>query len=389
VLQALLQIKPENFTREAVRLWGLSNNCFCLWLFAIDSSISNLPPCPPDLAVLSSVFLQYKEGLSAGLRSIDPQETLAKQITDAANIICSLACATQLTSDPRGHCKALFASPGLIDAALTQLAGLAKHLHKQHLANQLPSSAGNAVAKKDKKGRLPASVVGASTLAQLLLYPHHDNVAVAGGRQAIAAQAEALEQHLGQPSGYQDKKSAISCANISIQILQTAHNKNADSLADAVFAQPGGAAAVSVGGRGAGRAALAAKSGGLQLYSIPVAQLLLEVGALLCSDDELRASGRAALVIVLHVAWGLAPEDLLSFCEDAGALLLQVLWLNEQHAHTGQQDEGVLHEILFELVVPAFSGRLCLQFWATLRVQKSTLNVPSSMEYGTEKLCCC
>jgi hypothetical protein len=114
---------------------------------------------------------------------------LAEAMCNAADMLCNLAIGFQSSSG----WQALIASPGLIDAALTQLAGLAKYLHKQHLANQLTSNASGALAKKGNRGSPAALVVGTPTFAELLPPPYHDNIAVAGGKQAIAAQAEAVE----------------------------------------------------------------------------------------------------------------------------------------------------------------------------------------------------
>jgi hypothetical protein len=402
VLQALLKLKPEKFQEEAARLWALSNRCFSLWIVAIDSDAGDLPPCIPHLTGLSSLYLQYKEESAAGPRHNDPENKLAKLVTEAADILCILAHATQPASSGRVHWQALFASPGLIDAALTQLAGLAIYLHKQHLANQSSSSAAIASEMKDDRGSSsitggcqkeptavpwrggsrgtrgstkrigsrPARLVGASAFAQLLLNPYHDNIAVAGGEQAIADQAEVVEQQMSTHE-QQDWYWADCCASASIHILWAALriSNRAERHADAAPAQSGGAASVAVQERAVFRAtgeekaallgaAPAARREGLQLLKA-VAQLLLEVAALLYSHEEMRLTGPAALLTVLHLTWRLGPEELLSFCEETGALLLEVLWLKRQREHTRQQNARGLQKTLYNVVLRFLSGGLC------------------------------
>jgi hypothetical protein len=99
----------------------------------------------------------------------------------------------------------------------------------------------------------------------------------------------------------------------------------------------------------------------LQWAGVPVGQLLVELAALLLSYEGLGLAGCGALLCVVSVATCLAPEQLLAFYEDAGALLLQVLWLHEQLEHTGPQNAEELSEPVFKQVLPAFSGGLCLE----------------------------
>jgi hypothetical protein len=238
-MQALLQIKPKNYEEIAIRVWQAHTSCLKLWLHLGGLVAGHFPSCLPYITGLSSQYLQYKKDLSAGPRRSDLTKKLAKQVFVSSGTMCKLASYADLTSDPRDHWEALFASPGLIDAALTQLAGLAKYLHKQHLANQLTSDASGALAKKDKRGSPAARVVGAGSFAQLLLYPHHDNVAVAGGKQAIAAQAEYIASFTKM------SLLAMHFATVPTMILRAALSYSAESLADAAPAQSADTAAVA------------------------------------------------------------------------------------------------------------------------------------------------
>jgi hypothetical protein len=118
---------------------------------------------------------------------------------------------------------------------------------------------------------------------------------------------------------------------------------------------------------------------GLQLVEVPVAQLLLELAALLYSCGEMWLAGHGALLCVLEVADRLAPEQLVTFCEGAGALLLQVLWLDEQLEHDKHQDtEGMrqtkraMRPERLVMVVATFAGGLCS------RLLTKTLNLTTN-----------
>jgi hypothetical protein len=284
-------------------------------------------------------------------------------------------------------------------------------------------------------------VVGATSFAQLLLNPHHDNIAVAGGKQAIADQAEVVEEYIVMLQGCEAKFlsgkgiSKLAYVRDLIEILRAALSNSAKTPPDAAPAQSGGAAVVADVGTAALRAAgqregevaglvgaaaavsgrnKAAKgagapvsllvadvaqtkhraraglAGGEQLITIPVAQLLLELAALLCSHEEMWVAGYGALLCVLDVAGRLAPEELLSFCEDAGALLLQMLWLHEQHNDPKKHQLEGLQRTLFDVVVPLVSGGLCLRLLSVNpRVMKSTMiTMPFSVDFETDQYSC-
>jgi hypothetical protein len=439
VLQALLKVKPQMYTERANWLWGVYNSCLSLWPAVIryKSEARESLPCLTLITGLSSLYLQYKKHLSARPSWNDREKVLARRLCTAATMMCNLARVFLPAAGPSSDWEPLLAPPGIGDAALTQLAGLAKYLHKQHLANQLPSRAARASAKvedggnssgqgfgqertrassgrRKRSGNRAARIVGARTFAQLLLYPYHDNIEVIGGKQAIAAQAEAVEQHFlslgvrggALPSGDRMSQLVSDYAGVPGFLLQRilkcsvdlpddapAQSRDASAVADIGRAALGSTgqgegevvvlvqAAPSLLGRtgsateavapgtvllGVGaKTAIGSRAGHaggrwLQLAKVPVAQLLLEVVALLCSYTEEVFGGHLLLKYVLNVASLLTQEELLSFCEDAGGLLLQVLRLYEQREQGRQRDAIYSRSTLFEEVVRVFSGALCM-----------------------------
>ena len=398
--------------------------CQRIWYSSARWETSDLPVCMSHIAGISKLHMGYSVDCMSTSTSLEKK--LTNTVIDAGCALCHLVCEAESAYTASREWDELFDCPGLVNAALTQLAGLAHYMHKQHAAQQSGSSAVGASASRGQgdssrsnsrgsrrehmetssrntnsnrgsKGSSSSSssqapcIIGAISFSQLLLHPYHENISVAGGKQAIAAHAAQLEQEITNslfaPSGssYKDciQLTAVKYLTAAQEVLEKAlcrgsgkaEPATAAAQASASVETAGAAAAgeketggagvggggMGAGGRGGGNPAAAAE-GSSGLLIVPVLQLLLELAALLCFN-EMFPEGRLAAGLVLLVCTKHGGEELLPFYTASGPLLMQVLWLTAQHEHS-QGDESSWHKI-FEGFLAATTAGMAVIFHST------------------------
>ena len=261
----------------------------------------------PYIAGLSGIHLQYVVDMSAQPSSRDPGHCdLTEQLARMAQSMCMLAYKFKPNSLAGTGSEVLFPCPGLTDAALTQLAGLAQYLHKQHAAWQSrrsaawasadqgdgvrsrsssssggggrgeskASSGNNASSSSSKAARV---VVASMSFPLLLLPPYHEAITVAGGKKAIAAHAAWLEQQCGavllensNPSSDDACCMLLGMYHTSCGILIHALSSHADNRTTG--AAPGQSATQSTSSAGAASAGAAPAAGTAALSAGATAQ---------------------------------------------------------------------------------------------------------------------
>ena len=393
MLLAFLQLKPEGFEPVAASIWGSFALYLGSWIASGDQSAERVLLGTSHVADLARLYLLYSEACSRQPDSWHEHKgkKLANILPQVGRGLCIFLDKLRPASIASSHWEALFACPGLIDAALTQLVALAQYLHKQHAARQLSSSAADASAGRGMGGNGKSSsscsqkqhskasskkstsssstqrpcVIGASSFSQLLLQPHHEMVAVAGGTRAIIALVVRLEQIFGTTLL---NSSGLSCSrdrildefrvpamilektlfrlSVTTAPLHTPTTAQKSAAAAAAAEEP-----MTVGGAAQGERDLLGEAEAYGALSgvalLPVLHLLLELSVLLCSKEELSSLGRHAAGFVMAGPQH-REEELQPFYTASAPLLLQVVWLIAQEELSKGQGPESRHE-LFEL----------------------------------------
>ena len=212
VLQWLLDNQPEDFHRTSDVVW-ITIDC---WLKCIPNGLNktDLPGLCQQLPALMATSQQYVHYIAAHHADDPAEKHLANERQELLITVLG-------TRDTIRHSiysykeqlvqssiwSELFAGPALLNAAVTGLAGLALYKHKQHTSRQEGTNMGssssssggrgsNSISRASSRGGRGSSsssrgktvgdgiptIVGASSLAQLLISPDHELVNVPGGQ---------------------------------------------------------------------------------------------------------------------------------------------------------------------------------------------------------------
>ena len=380
MLLALLQLKPAGFEAVATSVWACLVMHLGSWIIGGDHGAERVLLGTSHVAGLSRLYMLYSEACSRQPNSWHEHrgKELAFILPHAGRGLCLFMEEPRPASIARSDWEELSACPGLIDGALTNLAGLAQYLHKQHVARQGgPAGGPNGGDSKSSSSRSQKQhsktsskkstssssstqtpcVIGASSFSQLLLQPHHEMVAVAGGTRAIMAHAKWLEQTYGSTLLNSTGMSGIRghfADEFRAPVLIVEKTVLRSPVTTAQGSAAAGAAAAeeptTVGGaaqEGRGLSASEA-SGALPVAAVlPVLQLLLELTALLCSKEELLDHGCIAAGMVVAGARH-RKEELQPFYTASAPLLLQVVWLIAPQEYSKGERHQTWHE-LFQL----------------------------------------
>ena len=340
VLQWLVDNQPEDFLRTSETMWMLMN-CWLNRLPEDSSDILDLPDvCQhlPALVVISEHYVEYIKAHHAD-DPVDKQldKVCLKLLT---TVLCTRGMIMTIIFSYAKQLKQtsiwdeFLSSPSLLDAALTDLAGVARYKHKQHTARQEgmemgsssssssgergsngTSSGSSSISRGSSRGGRGSSnsnsraktvaagiptIVGASSLAQLLQPPDHELVTVAGGKLAIGVLAQRYEGLFKATAGTQSPP----VMTLPLKVIW-AYASAPNSSSSSSSSPPSGAAATSV----------------------VALQLLLELAALVGQDEHADAD-MESLGHAWDMAFRAAPlEERQAFLSTRGPLLLQVMWL--------------------------------------------------------------
>ena len=322
----------------------------------------------------ADVHLQYMQELEAEPSSITgaSAELLIAVLAGMPPLLC-LATFTYI-SQPEHLLDdvGLVLAPGILNAAMLQLAGLGKYLHTLQIGKQSPGlkrsdqGAGGRASSStsSSSGRRAVKIIRASSFAQLQLPADHEGVRVVGGGRAVGAVSKRLEMKdmavdtgdfVCMLSGELSMAIYLFCVAISCSQQDGSSSTGGTSSGDSSSGGGGTGGGVGVdtasssstGPEGCSRNTTwgvqvlmgsfsNAADGDTDFLGAPLLQLLLELQALVGSFQLDMVKKCEPLDMFLRAE----EAETVALLSARGGLLLQVLWLKAQDSNQQQQEDG-------------------------------------------------
>ena len=364
-LQWLLSHRTHNFLEMAHLLW-------CLLVLSLKSTKEiDQQLLKARIIGAADVHLQYMQELEAEPSSISgaSAELLTAVLAEVPPLLCIATFNYISQSEHFLYDTGLVQSPGVLNAAMLQLVGLAKYLHTLHIDKQsLGQEAGGGAGSSSKSSgstpatssRRPAKVIGASSFAQLQLPADHEGVKVVGGGRAVAAVSKRLERRDREvgTDGWDmivsgNLSTAMFLFRIAVDCRLTSDSSSASSRCSGDSSSSGGgctsggiaSSSSSTRPRGSSSDTIGAVQLGSRSHAedmaagclgVPWLQLLLQLRALVGSF-QLRIFRKCEPLKLFLLA---EEAETVGFLSAKGGLLLQVLWLMAEGSSQRQQEDG-------------------------------------------------
>ena len=182
----------------------MANLMWRLLMLSLDSCNDfDQPLFRSRIIAVGDVHLQYMRELEAEPSSISGTsgEALGAMLAYVPPLLCRAVHNCGIDPVSGLYDAGLVFFPGILNAAMLELAGLGKYLHALHAAKQScderpnqgadngasSSHRSSSTSSMGTSGRRPSKVIGANGFVQLQLAADHEGVGVVGGGRAVAA----------------------------------------------------------------------------------------------------------------------------------------------------------------------------------------------------------